>query len=151
MNGIRKIEGLKELDRALGDLPKATQKRVLRKVGKESLQPMADDMKTRAPRRFGDLVEGVGVSEKLVRSQTKSFNGGPIDRHMIVIHAGPGGHPQAVIQEIGSFKEAAQPYVTPSWEAGKDRLLRDVASGLERRITDSAKRAARKAARAKRG
>lgn len=141
-----KLAGFSELDKTLGQLPKAVAKRTLRKIGMDAMQPMADDMKARAPRKFGDLVEGITVGTNLARSQKKfgGLLGGPKSADMVIVHAGPGTHPQAVIQEIGSFKEKAQPYVTPAWEAGHAALLDRVASGMADPIMKAAARAAKK-------
>ena len=43
MKTTMKLEGFRELDKALGELPKATGKNVLRKVGRKALEPMRAD------------------------------------------------------------------------------------------------------------
>lgn len=140
------LRGFRDLDHILGQLPKAVGKRTLRDGGVKWMEPMAADIKRRAPRDKGDLAGGVTVGTKLSRSQIKfaGIMGGRRDPNMVVVHAGPGSHPQAVIQEIGSYKEPAQPYVAPAWEAGKDDLLQRVADGMAEPIMAAAARAKKK-------
>ncbi|WP_274875079.1 hypothetical protein [Sinorhizobium meliloti] len=50
MAGFRvSIEGLKQLDQALAELPKATGKAVLRRTLIKAGEPLADDMRARRP------------------------------------------------------------------------------------------------------
>lgn len=140
------LKGFRELDATLATLPKATAKRTLRSIGIEALTPMAEDIRARAPRKFGDLVSGVMVGTTLARSQRKfgGLMGGPKNADMVIVHAGPDQHPQAVIQEIGSFKEPPQPYVGPAWDAGHQALLQRTAAGMAEPIMKAAARAAKK-------
>lgn len=143
-----KVTGFKELNAALKELPRATAKRVARKVMIEALKPMASDMRDRAPKNEGDLQEGITVGTKLTRSQKSfGFNGGRKSPSMLVVHAGPGPHPQAILQELGTYKEPAQAFVAPAWDAGHDAVLNRVAAGLGREIMAAAKRAAAKRGR----
>ncbi len=56
-----RIDGLKELDRALGQLPKATAKATLRRVLKESAEPMARAARSKAPTEEYYLHESIDV------------------------------------------------------------------------------------------
>jgi hypothetical protein len=128
-----KITGFREAEEALKSLPPAVAKRILLSIGKKALKPLVADMKSRAPRRKGELGLSITAGTVLARSQKRyqgGFMGAPKSAELLVVHAGPGSHPQAVIQEIGSFKEPAQPYVTPAWSAGKDKLLQTIADDL---------------------
>ena len=141
-----RLEGFKDLDRVLGTLPKAVAKRTLRKIGIDALEPMAEDMRRRVPVLSGDTRDSITVGTALSRSQRKfaGLMGGRKDPNMVVVHAGPGPYPQAVIQEIGSYKEPPQPYVMPAWEAGHQALLERVADGMAEPIMTAAARAERK-------
>ena len=116
----------------LGELPKATGKRILRKTAIDALQPVAAAMRARAPVDDRDLVDGITVGTKLAKSQRRfsGFNGGVKDIHTVVAHAGPGTHPQAITQEIGTAFHAAQPYVFPAWEITRFGVLNYVADTL---------------------
>lgn len=141
-----RLRGFRDLDKVLGELPRAVAKRTVRQVGIAALEPMAEDMRGRAPVLRGDTRDSITVGTALSRSQRKfaGFMGGRKNPNMIVVHAGPGPLPQAIIQEIGSYKEPAQPYVTPAWEAGHQALLERVADGMAEPIMAAAARAKKK-------
>ena len=146
MKPTTKLSGFKEVDQVLARLPKATGKRILRKTGIDALTPIAEDMRVRARERLGDLKEGITVGTKLSRSQRafSGFNGGFKDPNVVVVHAGPGTHPQAITEEFGTFKQEAHPFVTPSWEAGKMGALDHVADTLGDVVMKAAARAKKK-------
>lgn len=138
-----KVEGLADLDRALGELTISAAKGVLRRVGRAALQPFDEAWRSKAPHLTGQLEESGGVGSKLTRSQRKA-----VERESFVeVFAGPGANPQAVLQEFGTFNQAAQPYVRPSWDETKDRTLEIVKVELGAEIEKAAKRAAKKAAK----
>lgn len=66
-----RLEGFRELEAALRELPKATGKNVLRRVAKGALQPMADEAAAKAPRRSGALAYSIIVSEKRTKAAKK--------------------------------------------------------------------------------
>src|SRR5688572_23085667 len=66
-----KLEGFRELDRALGQLPKATAKNVLRRVLKKAAQPVDDDASAAAPVNTGKLQVSVITGTQLTRSQRR--------------------------------------------------------------------------------
>lgn len=101
-----RIEGLRELDQALGEFSKATARNVLRRVARQALESMAeearrlapDDPTTQAPH---DLRTSIVVSEK----QKSGRFGGLAERtSFVTMYMGPtgGGYPQAIIQEFGA-------------------------------------------------
>ena len=71
--GTFRIEGLKELDKALAELPKSVAKNVLVRVLTEQGQPIKDEGQRLAPRLTGRLAESYTISTKLSRRQ-KSLN-----------------------------------------------------------------------------
>jgi HK97 gp10 family phage protein len=139
------VEGLSDLQEALRELPDATAKNVLRRVGRKVLEPIAEDARRLAPVDEGDLRDSIGVSTKLSRRQRGQHQkDGPDD---VEIFAGAGPHPQAHLQEFGSEHHPPQPFMRPAWEAGKDKLLEDVKAELWPEIVKATARQARKAAR----
>lgn len=144
MAGAFKVEGLVELDQALGELASIGQaKGVLRRVGREALVPFDESWRAKAPREEGHLAESGGVGSKLTRSQRKAHR----RTSTVEVFAGPGGHPSAVQQEFGNENHAAQPYVRPAWDETQEQVLDRVADGLGTEIAKVAARNARKAAR----
>lgn len=138
-----RVSGLKELDRALKELPSATAKNVVRRVLLKAAQPIADDMAARAPRDTGYLGEHIDTGVRLSKRQ-RSVSRKESD---VEVYAGATRVDQAIFQEFGTIDQPAQPFARPAWEAGKRRALEDVKTGLAVEIDKTAKRAARKAAK----
>ena len=134
-----KIEGLREVDAALGQLGKATGRNVMRRVAIKRLQPIADEMKANAPVDQSDLRDSIIVTTKNPKRNRK--------RSEVEAHAGPGRHPQAHLQEFGTAHHAPQPFARPAWDGGKDALLEGVADDFWTEIGKAAARQAKKAAR----
>lgn len=138
-----KLEGLKELEQALGQLPRATQRNVLRRVLEDAGEPIAQAARARAPRDVGNLIESIDVSPRLTRRQKA--------RHQKVagveMHVGAGANPQAITQEFGTFSNAPQPFMRPAYDAEKVGSMNIIYHSLWGEIEKAAQRAARKAAR----
>ena len=134
-----KIEGLREVDAALGQLGKATGRNVMRRVAIKRLQPIADEMKANAPVDQSDLRDSIIVTTKNPKRNRK--------RSEVEAHAGPGRHPQAHLQEFGTAHHAPQPFARPAWDGGKDALLEGIADDFWAEIEKAAARQAKKAAR----
>lgn len=143
-----KVEGLKELDAALGELPKATGKNVLRRVLREVAKPMADQAAGMAPVLTGTLKRSVGVGSRLTKRQgrlhRKMFKD---DKASVEIFVGAGGLPQAHLREFGADGKPPHAFVRPAWDANKMPMLERIKSTLAAEIKKSADRLARKAAK----
>lgn len=134
-----KVEGLREVDAALGQLGKATGRNVLRRVAVRRLGPLAEDMRRLAPVDAGDLKEGIAVTTKRPRRHRKTSE--------VEAYAGPGRHPQAHLREFGGDHHPPAPFVRPAWDSGKAGLLDGIAEDLWGEISKAAARQAKKAAR----
>jgi hypothetical protein len=157
-----RVEGLKELDEALGQLPRATGKNVLRRVGRKALAPVVDaakayvvrgtrDVKTKVGiRKAGSLIKSMKVSSRLSKKQAaqhrKMFKD---DRASIELFAGPGALPHAHLNEFGGGNNRARPYLRPAWDGNAAKVLASIKADLGEEIMKAAKRLARKAAKAK--
>lgn len=133
------VSGLREVNEALGKLGKATGRNVMRRVAVKRLEPMAEDMRRLVPVDSGDLKDGITVTTKSPKRNRKQSE--------VEAHAGPGRHPQAHLREFGGDRHPPQPYVRPSWDAGKEALLDGIKDDLWAEIAKAAQRQARKAAR----
>lgn len=140
-----KVEGLRQLDAALGELPKATGRNVLRRALIKAGTPILDDARARAPVDTGWLAGSHTIGSKLSRRQraaarkdTKSF---------AEVHLGPAPSSRAIVQEFGSETQGPQPYMRPAWDAGKRGALDIFKAELGAEIDKAAKRLAAKAAR----
>lgn len=142
-----KIEGLRDLDRALGQLPKATAKAAMRKVLREAAEPMARTMRQLAPRDEWHLYESIDVSTKLNRRQRglHKQEPSPAFAEMFVGTNNPAG----VQQEFGNDRHPAQPFMRPAWDSEKMNVLDGISVRLWGEIEKAAQRLARKAAKGK--
>jgi len=160
-----RLEGFRELEQALNELPKSTGKNVLRRVAKGALQPMAEKAKSLTPRDKGDLAESIMVTEKRTRrakGKSKTQFVGIVNGKRTFRSAGSTGIEMAMgpvsgkgvlnyatFAEFGTSDTRAVPYMRPAWYGGKDDALQYVKANLGLEIDKAAKRLAKKAARAK--
>lgn len=147
-----RVEGLKELEKSLRELPKATGKNVLRRVLRKRAQPLADDMRAKAPddpeTSGKDLHTSIGVGTRLSRNQgrlhRKMFRD---DKASVEMFVGAGALPQAHMQEFGVVHHDPQPFARPAWDENKMAMLDGIKDDLWQEIEKSAKRLARKRVR----
>ena len=149
-NGSVRIDGLRELDSALAQLPKATGRAVLRNVLKDAGEPIARTARAKAPVLTGNLRESVEVSQRLSRSQKTggakmTANGFRSEsKNYVEMFVGPGTNPQAITQEFGTYKEPAQPYMRPAWDSQRQTALNLIINTLGPMIERAAARLSRK-------
>lgn len=140
-----KIDGLADLDRALGELPKGLGKGVLRRTLVKAGAPIDAAWRAKAPKLSGALGESGGVSTKLTRRQKTGAKEG---KSYVEVYVGPGALPQATQQEFGNAQQAPQPFMRPAWEETKDQALDIIANGLGDEIAKTAERLAKRRAKA---
>lgn len=140
-----RIDGLRELDAALGELPKSAAKATLRRVLKEAAEPMARVARQNAPRDEMHLYESIDVSTRLSKRQAIQHRseGGRAFQEMFVGTNNPAG----MQQEFGNSRHPAQPWLRPAWDAEKKPTLDRIANSLWYEIDKSARREAAKARR----
>jgi hypothetical protein len=146
-----KMEGFSDLDRALSELPRATQKPTLRRALKKAAEPLAATARGLAPRdpeSPGNLAGSITVSTKLSRRQArmhrKMFKD---DRAAVEMFVGPGPDPAAWNQEFGNVNHGPQSFMRPAWDSEQRPMLERLKADLWTEIEKTAARAARKAAR----
>lgn len=149
------VTGLKELDEALAQFTEATQKNILRRVGREALIPFDQAWRSLAPvdenppardeegRPYVHLKDSGGIGSKLSKRQRRLWR----RRDDVEVFAGPGADAKGVQQEFGNSHNAPQPFVRPAWDQTKNEVLERVKTGLGAEIDKVAQRAARKAQR----
>ena len=142
-----KIEGLRELDRALGQLPKAVAKSMGRQVLRDAAEPMARAARQLAPRDEYHLYESIDVSTRLNRRQ-RAMHRETAAETFSEMFVGT-NNPAGVQQEFGNERHAAQPFMRPAWDAEKMPTLERISNSLWLRIEQAAARVARKAAKGK--
>jgi len=137
------VEGLRETQKALAELPLSTRRNLARRVLMKAGKPIIDNFQQRAPRFEGHLADSGAVSTKLSKRQARTAKklSGASD---VVVYAGPGPDPAAIAQEFGNINHPAQPALTPAWEGEKRKSLKIIVKELKVEIKKAADRAARK-------
>jgi len=141
-----KVEGLRELDAALGNLPKATAKNVLRRILRQAAQPIADDYREGVDVQSGALRDSIGVGTQLTKRQAAAAR--KEGKSFVEVYAGAGDDPAAHLEEFGSRNNTPNGALRTSWDKNQERALDIVAKGLGGEIEKAAARLAKKAAKA---
>lgn len=148
-----KWSGLRELERALTELPKATAKNTVRRVSKKALEPFLASVKAKAP--TGDPVDtpqrppnmlrdSYLIGTKLTPSQAKKAR--REGKHFTEVYAGT-ADPIGIFQEFGTVNHPPQPHARPAWDETKDEALVIFSNDLGGEIEKAANRLAKKRAR----
>lgn len=147
------MEGWSELDKALGELPKATAANTLRRVLRKAAEPIKDDMRSRAPvddpantpkRPPGRLKNSIIVGTRLNRRQAASER--KDGKSFASVYIGTNDR-VGVLQEFGTYQHPAHPFGVPAWEANRDMALVTIGEQLGTEIEKSATRYAKKLAK----
>lgn len=148
MRATFKIEGLRELDAALGEMSKATAKAVLRRTGIKALQPMAESARGMAPDDPAtggkDLKNSISVGTKLNDRQKKMAKKDE-GKAFVTVYMGT-NDVAGVQQEFGNVNHGPQPFMRPAFEQNAEGAIKIVASELGTEIKKTAARAAKRAA-----
>ena len=169
------VEGLRELDAALGQLTKATARNTLRRVLLMAGKPMAATAQSLAPIDTGALKISIGVGTKLTKRQARmhgamgagkaafaaAMRGGATRSEASTalraaqrasggpfaeVFVGAGGVPQATLREFGTDGNAPAPFMRPAWDMHKAQALDIIKNELGKEIAKTAARAAKRAA-----
>lgn len=158
------LSGFKGVEAALAELPKATSKNVVKRAVIEAAQPMADDMKAKAPRDEGDLIEGISVTPQIVSAQA-GFSRRPGKQEVRAFvgpnykQGQPGFAPHAQLAEFGTGPRMtkdgrstgqmpARPFARPAYDGGKQGFIDRLGAALWTQIDKARARIARKNAKA---
>lgn len=144
-----KLEGGRDLERALGEMKKATAKAVTRRALKKAAEPILQAYKARTVVATGTLLDNELVGTKLNRRQAALNR--KMGKSEVEIHIGT-ADPAGVQQEFGNVRQAANPALTPAWDAeggqpALDRIGTEMATEIARTAARAARRAARMAAK----
>lgn len=141
-----KVEGLKDIQAALTELPKATAKNVMRRVLLERAEPIAEAARAGVPIDEGHLKESINVSTRLTRRQRGRHR--KPHRDDVEVFIGPGTNPAGHLQEFGTRDHPAQPFMRPAWDAEAEGVLEGIQDDMWAEIEKVVARRARKAAKA---
>lgn len=142
-----RVEGSADIMRALRELPKATGKATLVRVGKKRLEPMRDAAVDNAPEDEGDLKESLIISTRQGNKTARQKRN--INTASAEIFMGPNeqGYPQAIPQEMGSTNNPPKGYMRKAWDEHHEALLEGIGEDISAEINTAAERLARKRAR----
>lgn len=163
--GKVRIEGLRDLDAALGQFSKGVGRGVLRRALRQAGAPIEQDAAARAPvgsRTSGDphpgqLARSVETGTKLSRRQKRLARKPPVKTVSgfrsepskgVEIYVGAGPLPQAHMNEFGGANNAPRPFLRPAWDANKMKALDTIKRALAEEIAKTAARIAKRLARA---
>lgn len=152
------VEGLRELDQALKQLPKATGKAVLRRVLLKRAEPMRATAEAKAPRDTGGLARSATKGTKLSKRQRALHKGtgGPRltadgwksdAKSEVEVFVGFPSSPKSIVQEFGSSEQSPQPFMRPAWDANKMGILEGLKDDLWAEVKKTAERRAKRLAR----
>lgn len=165
-----KVEGLKELEDALLELPKSVQGNVLKRAAVAAAADFADHASRLAPKDKGKLSTEIKVAKpKIINPGTAAFAAAMKEKatraeaaqaaraanraaggkgRSVITHVGPTLRAfYGLWQEFGTAFHAAKPFMRPTWDALKHSMLDTMADALSTEIAKSAARAAKRAAR----
>jgi len=154
-----RIEGLRDIERALAQLPASTARGVVRRVMKKELKPVASMANAFWPGADDDVFK---ITSKLTASQRRyaqsaGFNSSVVNMYVGANASRYGGTPHAHLIEFGTGPRytsagayrgsvAPSPMLPPAWDMHKRQIL----AGLGARMWDEiTKTMARRAARGK--
>lgn len=140
-NDTIKLEGFKELHRNLGNLTKATERGVLRRVATQALEPVVELAKQLVPVDQGRLRDSIIIANSLSQRARRNERDEP--KGGVKVYAGTNSR-TAVVTEYGSWKQPPRPYMRPAWDSQKNKVLKFVGYELGAEIEKAAARAARR-------
>lgn len=168
------VSGLKELEAGLAELSKATARNTMQRALTKAAEPMKDAAERNAPERTGALKRSIIVTSKTNNRIGKKEYGATLaaggtkaqavsalrdarrskgyGESFAEVYMGPAKGSKrdaikALVQEFGSRKQAAQPYLRPAFDAEAQGVIDRVAGELSTEIDKSVQRARRRAAR----
>lgn len=164
-----KVSGLAELDRALGELPKATARNVLKRTLEKAAAPIVEEAKTLAPVKTGALRDSITTSTRvknkvgnaeyasamraglgkdaaraaLLSARRANKGQGSFAELYVGPRRGKGVIRYAHIVEFGSNDTPPQPYMRPAWDGRKMQALDIIKGDLGNEIIKAARRIGR--------
>jgi HK97 gp10 family phage protein len=157
-----KVRGLKELDRALSELPRRVAKKHLSGAVRKGAQLIAKDAKRRAPvsdaafdfarMDSGKLQRNVIYFKRRARSTTNTVSYGVSVRSKGIFIGSDGNwHSKGAKEdpknayywtfvEFGTRHQSARPFLRPAYEANKKRAVGVIARELGKRIQAEARK-----------
>lgn len=131
-----KIEGLKELDRALKELPLKIQGNILRGAVRAGAQVIRKDAMARAPVDKGKLKRNIRIQRS--RKSTNTSEKATVGVRARGKKDDPSNAYYWKFVELGTSKMAAHPFLRPAFEAMKMKAVEAIRTYLGSRIESEA-------------
>jgi HK97 gp10 family phage protein len=145
MKATVKVEGLKDLESALSELPKLTRRNAGKRALMKAAQPMFEEAQRRAPELTGYLKTHFYIGRPLSPRQKRLQRGA--NKPDVEIFLGPDSAKRGVMQEFGTQNHAPQPFMRPAFDNNVWKAIGTIKEILSEEIMKAARRVARKAAR----
>lgn len=150
-----KVTGLREIEKALAQIPAGTAKGVARRALKKELQPVAELANVFWPGSADDVFR---VTSSLSSSQPQPAKGRSIVNMFVGAPGGRGGTPEAHLVEFGTGPRAHKsgkyvgavsptPMLQPAWDARKGQMLESLGQRLWDEIEKTMARRAKRASK----
>lgn len=164
------VQGFKELDDALRELPRATERNTLRRAAIAALKPFLAAVKAKAPvdenventpeRPPGTLKNSYHIGTRLNKTQARSVR--KLGKSGVEVYAGT-SDPLGVPTEFGTAPRTirkgpragqstgavpAQPHARPAWDETSSKVVVELKEELGKEIAKAAKRLAKKRGKA---
>ena len=150
-----KMDGFKEIERALAELPRSTSRGVAKRAMKKELQPVADMANALWP---GSSDEVFKIASKVQRSQPQQGRNDAVVNMFVGAPGGAKGTPEAHLVEFGTgprFHKSGKyvgavspsPALQPAWDANKGAILQGLGARLWDEIAKTMARRAKRAAK----
>lgn len=163
--------GFKELEKALGELSRATRKNVAKRALMKAAKPIADDAKGSVRKRTRALANSIkvvspentvgkaeyaaamsaGLGKGAASAAMRKARRGAPGQDRVTVLIATGQLPQATMLEFGTENAPPYPYMRPAWDSGKDGALNDLKRTLTDEVEKAAARVKAKALKAKKG
>lgn len=143
-----KVAGFRGVEQALAQLPKATGKNVLRRVGRPPMEEMANVAAQKAPERTGRLAFSISVGEKRTRRAQTGFKSSSGVQLAMGPAGGFGGTLEyATFDEFGTVDTPAFGFMRFAWDAKAQTTLDYLEQNLWSVVSKAAEKHANKRAR----
>lgn len=150
MATTRRVDGLRELDAALGALAdefgKPAAKGVLRRVATKALTPMAETARALAPddpETGGNDLRASIVAGRPLNKRQAALAKKEQGKALVTVYAGT-ADPAGVQQEFGNVNHPPQSFMRPAFEQDAEKAIDIVAKELGPEIEKTAARLARR-------
>ncbi len=165
-----KIEGLRQVQDALRQLPKATTKNVMKRVLLKRAEPLADMARQKAPVRSGRLRDSIAVQVRgggagkaaFAQAMSEGASRAEAGRAAREANRAAGTTVEVVIGptdrafygslvEFGTQHSPPKPFMRPAWDSGKGGLLTGITDDMWAEIEKAVLRRAKRLAKAAKG